>query len=56
MPFKTKNKCIFYVTTYTNNDVLAHVPKGDLGIGIYTWELDTNIGLLSQNPIPISCL
>lgn len=46
--FSKRSKCVFYVTTYTDNDVLAHVPKGDLGKGIYVWELDTDKGLLSN--------
>uniref|UniRef100_A0A7S2SL81 6-phosphogluconolactonase n=1 Tax=Rhizochromulina marina TaxID=1034831 RepID=A0A7S2SL81_9STRA len=39
---------VFYVCTYTNNDILAHIPKGDRGEGIYAWRLEAATGTLRQ--------
>ena len=31
---------LLLVCTYTNNDILAHLPKGELGRGVYSLRLD----------------
>lgn len=43
----------FLVGTYTHNEILAHIPKGDHGEGIYAWTLDST-GKLSKEPTAVS--
>ena len=37
---------LFLVTTYTDNDVLAHIPTGSPGRGLYTYRLCVETGAL----------
>lgn len=43
----------FFVGTYTNNEILAHIPKGEHGEGIYSWKLDGETGKLT-GPVTVS--
>ena len=38
---------LLLVCTYTNNDILAHLPKGELGRGVYSLRLDARTGALT---------
>ena len=38
---------LLLVCTYTNNDILAHLPKGELGRGVYSLRLDAQTGALT---------
>ena len=44
----------FLVSTYTSNDVLAHIPKGEHGKGVYAWALDSTTGKLSGKPMAVT--
>ena len=37
----------------TNNEILAHIPKGEHGEGIYSWKLDGDTGKLT-GPVTVS--
>jgi 6-phosphogluconolactonase len=38
----------FLISTYTDNDILAHSPRGAKGLGVYTFVLDETTGELKQ--------
>jgi len=44
------------VCSYTDNEILAHIPKGAPGEGIYAWRLDGATGKLSMSPTAVSAV
>lgn len=39
-----------FVSSYTDNDVLAHIPRGARGQGVQAWRLDSKTGKLQRGP------
>jgi 6-phosphogluconolactonase (cycloisomerase 2 family) len=42
------------ICTYTDNEILAHIPRGEHGEGIYAWTLNGTTGQLGARPTSVS--